>query len=360
MHATLWRRPLAPAGLLMAALLVAALSPGLAPRPAGAEIKLPPGFTATVHITGDGFDTSSERRGQGIPSAATIAIDPSGFTYLARTGRRYTQGGEVDDLWPIYRFPPGGARLSAAGESRYFYGPPLPSPQVAALRGREVLVTTYDRDRKVGVLYRIADGRAEYVAGGRPTGGQGQLLVQPEGAVVDASGGIIVADRAAGTLVRLDRSGRVVDSPAGRLQRPRLLAYGEGERLWIAVDGDAEAPWQRGPGEILLLEPGQPPRSVLKGPVVSAMAIGPAGHLFIADRAAAEIFALRADGTRVPVIKFTDQDAPRSLAFVPVTPETRKAGIAGDLFVVTIAKGTWPINEVVRISGNFEELLRAR
>jgi hypothetical protein len=348
-----------PAGRAAAARLALVLA-ALAPWPAAAEIQLPPGFTATVHITGDGFDSSTERRAQGIPSTATIRIDEAGYTYLARTGRRYTQGGEVDDLWPIYRFPPGGGRMTTSTESRFFYGPPLPSPQVAALRGREVLVTTYDRDRKVGVLYRINDGRAEYIAGGRAAPGQPPLFVQPEGAAVDSTGGIVVADRGAGVLVRLDRTGRALDSPTGKLLRPRLVAFGEGDRLWIAVDGEAEAPWQRGPGEILLLEPGQAPRSVLKGPVVSAMALGPAGHLFIADRVKAEIFALREDGTRVPVIKFTDQDAPRSLAFVPVTPATQRAGIAGNLFVVAIGKGTWPINEVVRISGPFEELVRGR
>jgi hypothetical protein len=43
-----------------------------------------------------------------------------------------------------------------------------------------------------------------------------------------------------------------------------------------------------------------------------------------------------------------------------VTPETRRAGIAGELFIVTINRGTWPLNDVLRISGPLDELLRER
>src|SRR5205085_289775 len=88
--------------------------------------------------------------------------------YLARPGRRYT-GGEVDDIWPIYRFPVGGARATRATEQKYLYGPPLPSAQIAGVRaGRELLVTTFDRDRKIGVLYVLVNGQAELFAGGTP------------------------------------------------------------------------------------------------------------------------------------------------------------------------------------------------
>ena len=81
----------------------------------------------------------------GIPSSSTLAFDPSGILYLARNGRRY-QGGEVEDLWPVYRVPLGGGRLGKAAEPRFLYGPPLPNPQVGVVRGgHELLVTTYDR-----------------------------------------------------------------------------------------------------------------------------------------------------------------------------------------------------------------------
>ncbi len=148
-----------PPRRLVAVVLLALV---VAPVAAQGEILLPPGFTVQVYVTGEGFDTT-ERAARGLPSSSTLAIDHAGVLYLARTGRRYS-GGEVDDLWPVYRFPPGGARVTKATESRFLYGPPLPSAQIAGLRaGRDVLVTTFDRDRKVGVLYLM-------VAGGRHAG----------------------------------------------------------------------------------------------------------------------------------------------------------------------------------------------
>ncbi len=57
---------------------------------------------------------------------------------------------------------------------------------------------------------------------------------------------------------------------------------------------------------------------------------------------------------------FTDGDAPRSLVFAPTTPATRQAGFAGDLFVVVIRRGAWPVNEVLRVSGPFDEYVRQR
>ena len=67
-----------------------------------------------------------------------------------------------------------------------------------------------------------------------------------------------------------------------------------------------------------------------------------------------------ADATAFDFATFSDGDAPRALAFAPVTEATRKAGIAGDLFVVLIRRGTWTLNEIVRISGPFDELVRSR
>src|SRR5438874_1793646 len=80
------------------------------------------------------------------------------------------------------RCPSGGGRFTKETEARILYGPPLPNPQVAAVRGGEVLVTTYDRDRVVGVLYRLVDGRAEMIAGGTPPSRLSTpMLKQPEG-----------------------------------------------------------------------------------------------------------------------------------------------------------------------------------
>jgi len=340
----------------MIALLVAAVLS--APHPTAADLLLPAGFTVQVYVTGEGFDAG--RGLPGIPATSTLALDDAGFLYLARTGRRYT-GGEVEDLWPIYRIPPGGARLTLDTEARYLHGPPLRNPQVAAVRGgREVLVTTFDHDRKIGVLYRMRDGRAELLAGGTPDRGSPPLLRQPEGAAVDAAGHVYVADRLQGLVVRLDSSGRVLDPRYIKVTRPRVLAAGGKGRLWVGSDGDAMAPWQQGQGEIWSVSPEGAATPTVRGPIPAGISMSPGGHLFVADRQAAEIFVVGPEGKRTEFARFTEGDAPRSLAFAPVTSETHRAGIAGDLFVVTINRGAWPVNEVLRISGPFDEFVRAR
>src|SRR5436309_848075 len=233
------------------------LAVALPARRTGAQPSVPPGFGVHVYVPGDGFEASPGGGARGVRSTSTLAFDETGALYLARTGRRYA-GGEGEELWPLYRIPRGGARLTPPTEAQFYYGPPLLNAQVAAMRaGRELFVTTFDRDRKVGVVYRMRDGRAELFAGGTPPDGTPPLLVQPEGVAVDAVGNLYVADRAQGAIVRLG-------------------------------------------------------------------------------------------------------DAPRSLAFAPITPETRGAGIAGDLFVVTTNRGAWQVNEVLRISGPFDAHLRGR
>jgi hypothetical protein len=339
---------------VFAALVLALLA---APVLAAGEILLPPGFTVQVYVTAEGFDTS-ERAARGLPSASTLAIDDTGVLYLARTGHRYS-GGEVDDLWPVYRFPAGGARVTKATERRFLYGPPLPSAQIAGLRaGRDLLVSTFDRDRKVGVLYVMADGHAELFAGGTPPRGSTPLLVQPEGAATDSAGNVYVADRVQDRVLKLGPRGSVLDPARAEVKRPRILAVGGDGTLWIAGDGAAEAPWQRGPGEIWRVAGDAAPALVLRGPVASGMGLAPSGELFVADRQTPEIFVIAADGRRMPFAKFTEGDAPRGLTFAPITPETERAGIAGSLFVIAISRGAWPVNEILRISGPFERFLR--
>jgi sugar lactone lactonase YvrE len=330
-----------------ALLLVALLFP---PAAASAQPTLAPGFSAEIYVTGVGFGSSPSRAFEGFPAASTMAFDDAGTLYLARTGRRYG-GGQVDDRWPIYRIPAGGARLTPDNENRFFHGPPLPSPQVAAIRGgREIFVTTYDRDRKIGVLYRLLGSTIELFAGGTPPPGTEPLLRQPEGAAVDAAGHVYVADRAAGRIVKLDPHGRVLDPQWLRVTRPRTLAMGEQDHLWVGSDGAADAPWGTGQGEIWRVSPDGAPSVVLRGPIAAAISVGPGGRLFVADRQAGQIFALSPEGERTELVRFSSGDAPRGLCFAPDTPATRRAGIAGDLFVALIRRGAWPLNEVVRLT----------
>jgi hypothetical protein len=338
--------------MIGAALVVLAL---LLPGLAHAEMRLPPGFSAEIYVTGRG-EAPDGRAAVGIPSTTSLAFDAAGALYTTRSGRRY-RGGEVEDLWPLLRFPPGGARLGA-DLARFFYGPPLLNAQLGAVRGQELLVTTFDRDRSLGVLYRIVDGRAELLAGGTPPAGEPPLFKQPEGVAVDGAGNIYVADRQRGAVVKLDGGGRVLDARWLVLARPRLVAA-RGDRVWVAADGDTEAPWLSGTGEVWTIR-GDERRVALSGPIVAGMDVGPGGHLFVADRHNTRILALGADGGTVEVATFADGDAPRALGWAPVTEATRRAGIAGDLFVVVTRRGAWSLNEIVRVSGPIDELLRTR
>jgi len=338
-------------GVMRGALVVLVV---LLPAAARAEMRLPAGFTAEVYVTGRGEAPDGRGPAIGIPSMTSVAFDAAGALYATRTGRRY-RGGEIEDLWPLLRFPPAGARISG-DLTRHFYGPPLLNAQLGATRGQELLLTTFDRDRGLGVLYRVLDGRAALLAGGTPPAGEPPLFKQPEGVAVDDAGHIYVADRQRGVVVRLDPAGRVLDARWLVLNRPRLVAA-RGERVWVAADGETEAPWMNGAGELWTIR-GDERRVALRGPIVAGMDVGPGGRLFVADRHNARILAVAADGASTGVATFTDGDAPRTLAWAPVTEATRRAGIAGDLFVVVTRRGTWSLNEVVRVSGPFDELIR--
>jgi hypothetical protein len=329
------------------------------PSPASAvDLQLPAGFTTQVYVTGEGFDGGSGTA-RGIPAVSTMAFDSTGAMYLGRTGRRYT-GGEVYDLWPIYRIPPGGGRIAASTEERYLYGPPLPNAQVGAMRnGRELFVSTFDRERGIGAVYRVLDGRAELFAGGTPPRGRPPLLRQPEAVALGAAGHVYVADREQGAVLRIDATGAVVDPRYVTVRRPRLLACAGDDVLWVGADGNADAPWQSGPGEIHRVTP-QASTVVFRGAVPAAMAVGPEGVLMVADRHSGRIFALGPDGARLDLIRFPSGAFPRGIGFAPDTPDTRRAGIAGDLFVVTITAGAWRVNDILRISGPFAQLFRDR
>src|SRR5438094_548028 len=100
-------------GMRRAALVLLAL---LAPAAAHAEMRLPPGFSAEVYVTGSG-EAPDGRAAVGIPSTTSLAFDAAGMLYTARSGRRY-RGGEIEDLWPLFRFPAGRPRRARVGRRR--------------------------------------------------------------------------------------------------------------------------------------------------------------------------------------------------------------------------------------------------
>lgn len=317
--------------------------------PAAADLLLPPGYVAETYVTGKGFDGGSERSAQGIPSTSSLAFDRSGVLYLAKTGARFRQG-DVDDLYSLYRIPVGGARLTPDTEARFFHGPPLRNPQVAAigLRG-EIFISTYDRDRQIGALYRMIDGRPQLFAGGTPLDGSPPLLRHPEGAAVDPVGNVYVADRERGVVVQLDPAGKVLNPRYLSVTRARMLAFDAEGHLWIGSDGSAETPFQEGTGQIWRMPTDGAPSLVLQGPLPAGMGMGPGGTLHVAQRRTGKVFVLAPDGMRLDFSGAAEGTFLRGLAFAPDTPETRRAGIAGDLFVIVVRRQIWPVNEVLRI-----------
>jgi len=189
--------------------------------------------------------------------------------------------------------------------------------------------------------------------------GAAPLLVQPEGIAVDASGFVYVADRERGVVLKLDPGRKVVDPSYLAVRRPRALAMDPAGPLWVASDADADAPWQRGKGEIRRMTGKDSVEVVLRGLVAAGIAVSPEGNLFVADRHAGKVLFVSPDGVTGELASFTTGDAPRGLAFAPVTPETRAAGIAGELFIVTIRRAAWSVNEIVRVSGPFDDAVRA-
>jgi NHL repeat len=335
---------------MLVALLVAA--------PAWGQLKLPPGFTAEVYLTGQGFDPASERGVRGFPASATLGFDHAGVLYLAKTGARF-RAGEVEDLNPVYRVLPGGARLTPESEGRFTWGPPLRNPQIAAVRGSgDVFVTTYDRDRRLGAIYRIRDGRAGLFAGGTPAAGSPPLLRQPEGIALDRAGNVYVADREEGVVLQLDPGGKVLSPRYAALRRPRFLACDETGTLWIGGDGTAETPIQDGTGEIWRVGPDGAATLALQGPLPAGLTLSPGGAVVVAQRRTGSVFVVTPEGGRLDFATGGGETTVRTLAFAPVTPETRRHGIAGELFVVTLTRQAWAVNEVIRVSGPFDEWVR--
>ncbi|MEK7879147.1 MAG: asparagine synthase-related protein, partial [candidate division NC10 bacterium] len=214
------------------------------------------------------------------------------------------------------------------------------------------------RERKIGALYRLKNGRAVLVAGGTPPHGSPPLLQDPEGVAFDGSGNIYVLDREQGSVVKLDHTGKVLDPRyLTGLGRGRALAFDLEGHLWIASDGPTGGPFQDGSGQIWKAGADGALTMVLHGPLPAGMSLSHGGALFVALRLAGKILALIPDGRQIEFASFPDTIL-RAVAFAPVNEETRRTGIAGNLFVIISPRMNFVVSEVIRISGPFDDFAR--
>jgi hypothetical protein len=176
--------------------------------------------------------------------------------------------------------------------------------------------------------------------------------------VIDSTGDLYITDREEGAIVRLDARGNLVNRRHVTILRPRILTMDEAGNLWVGGDGTAETPFGAGSGEISRITPDGRTQSVLQGPLPAGFSQSPGGALFVVQRRTGQLFALTPDGRRLDFATTRNGSFLRGLAFVPVTPETRKAGIAGDLLLVLVSRSLWLLNEVIRVSGPFDEWVR--
>ncbi|HXV83745.1 MAG TPA: hypothetical protein VEG60_28135 [Candidatus Binatia bacterium] len=318
-------------------------------------LKLPPGFKATTYVTGSGFHQDQ----RGIPAIVSMAFHTDGTLYFARTANRLREiYGQSNAR--LYRIPPGGANITPATEKQYLFGPPLDDPDDLAInRQGEIFVST-SHPTGYGSIYRLSpDGQGSLFAGGKPSS-RNPLLQDPDGVAFDNAGNVYVVDNALGVVVKLDNQGKVLDPRwLSGIGRGRTLTVDSKGFLWIGSDGPHDSePIDRN-GEIIRVQLSTGKSEVVdSGVLPSGMSFSPGQNLFVAQRRAHKLFALTPDGKRVEIASFTERAALRTLVFPPVTEQTRKLGIAGDLFVMVFPLLDYPVREVIRISGPFDEYVR--
>lgn len=314
-------------------------------------LRLPPGFQTSIYVTGAGFHEDQ----RGIPAVVSMTFDHRGALYLARTANRLKEIYGRGDA-RVYRVPPGAAKVTPETEKRFLFGPPLDDPDELAVNRRGEVFVSASHPAGYGVVHRLsANGSASLFAGGPAASGQ-PLLHDPEGIAFDAAGNVYVVDTDLGVVVKLGSKGNVLNPRwLSGLGRGRTLTIDANNHLWIGSDGahDTEAIDRN--GEILRVAlSGGKAETIYTGALPSGMSFSPGGNLFVAQRRAHKIFALTPAGKRVEFASFTGRSSLRTLAFPPVTEQTRKLGIAGDLFVMVFPMLDYPVREVIRITGPFD------
>jgi sugar lactone lactonase YvrE len=321
--------------------------------PAG--VKLPAGFKAARYVSGAGFHEGQ----RGIPAVVSMAFHGDGTLYLARTANRLR---EIygQNAARIYRIPPGGASLTPQTEEKFLFGPSLDDPDELAVNRRGAVFVSTSHPAGYGSVFRLSpDGKPSLFAGGPAVSGK-PLFKDPEGIAFDGADNVYVIDNELGVVVKLNPQGNVL-SPrwAAGVGRGRTLTFDPKGDLWIGSDGPHDAEPIDRYGEIMRLQLSTGKREQMySGALPSGMSFSPGGNLFVAQRRAHKLFALTADGERVEFASFTGRSALRTLAFAPVTEQTRRLGIAGELFVMVFPMLDYPVREIIRITGPFDDFVR--
>jgi len=318
-------------------------------------LRLPPGFQASIYVTGVGFH--DEQRG--IPAVVSMTFDRRGALYFARTANRLKEIYGRGDA-RVYRMLPGAAKVTPTTEKQFLFGPPLHDPDELAVNGSGEVFVSASHPTGDGVVYRLSpNGIGSLFAGGPDASGQ-PLLRDPEGIAFDKAGNVYVVDNDLGVVVKLNEKGKVLDPRwLTGLGRGRTLTIDAKDNLWIGSDGAHDSEHIDRNGEILRVPlAGGKRETVYSGALPSGMSFSPGGNLFVAQRRAHKIFALTAAGKRIEFASFTGRSALRTLAFPPVTEQTRKLGIAGDLFVMVFPMLDYPVREVIRVTGPFDDYVK--
>lgn len=347
------------------------------------DMTLPPGFEATTYISATGFDdtvghverlaASDERDAPGLPSIVTITFGPEGHLFFGKTANRI---GEItgSNRAPIYRIPGGPALdITRETEAELLFGPSIEDPDEMSVNSQgEVFVSSTERARDwegiadhvvgVGAVYKLSpSGEAELFAGGSK---HPDLLLDPEAIGFDEEGNVYVTDDDKGVVVKLDPEGNVIDPEwIDGPERWRQITYDPRGFFWLGSDGRLDEPHQEEFGRIYRVSlPDGELTLIHAGTLGAFKRVGPNGNLFVGSRRSGRIYAITPEGDSAAFATF-DQDtgnaAVRTVAFPPITDATRELGIAGDLFVMVFPETDYPVREIIRISGPFDEWVNA-
>lgn len=348
------------------------------------DMKLPPGFTASTYISGAGFDhtegdiarlaPADERDAPGIPAIVTINFGADGRLYFGKTANRITEMTGSQSA-PIYRVPPGPSLdITQETERDLLFGPGIADPDEMGINAEgEVFVASTERNREWegvanhvvgrGAVYKISPttGEAELFAGGDK---HPELFLDPEAITFDEEGNVYVADDDKGIVAKLDSEGNVIDAAwVDGPERWRQMSYDPRGFIWLGSDARLDEPHGEKYGRIYRASLPDGELELLHAGTLGAFnGVGPGGNLYVGSRRSGRIYVITPEGESAEFATFdqeTGKAAIRIVAFPPDTDATRELGIAGDMFAMVFPETDYPVREIIRISGPFEEWARA-